>query len=381
MIRLTVPSIEADDLQAVGEVLASGMLVQGPRVATFESAVAEHLGVEHVVAVSSGTAALHLSLLAAGVGPGDIVVTTAYSWPATANVIELCGAMPVFVDIDPATFNLSPAALEAELSRLLADADRRRVKAILPIHAFGQMADMPAIMALAARHGLAVVEDAACALGATWQGRQAGTWGLTGCFSLHPRKAVTTGEGGLVCTADAAIARRIRALRNHGLDPQTPGEFVEPGFNYRMTEFQAALGSTQLAKLGRIVAARRAAAARYDELLAGGPVRPPAVAAEAGAVYQTYVALLPAQATTRRDELIARLKRRGVETNIGTIHVPMTAYYRKTYGHRRGEFPVTDEVFEQSLSLPLYESIRPDDQRTVVRELAAAMDDLTGGAE
>jgi dTDP-4-amino-4,6-dideoxygalactose transaminase len=382
MIRLTVPSIEADDLQAVGEVLASGMLVQGPRVATFESAVAEYLGVEHVVAVSSGTAALHLSLLAAGVGPGDIVVTTAYSWPATANVIELCGAMPVFVDIDPATFNLSPAALEAGLSRLLADADRRRrVKAILPIHAFGQMADMPAIMALATRHGLAVVEDAACALGATWQGRQAGTWGLTGCFSLHPRKAVTTGEGGLVCTADAAIARRMRTLRNHGLDPQTPGEFVEPGFNYRMTEFQAALGSTQLAKLERIVAARRAAAASYDELLAGGPVRPPAVAAEAGAVYQTYVALLPAQAATRRDELIARLKRRGVETNIGTIHVPMTAYYRKTYGHGRGEFPVTDEVFEQSLSLPLYESIRPDDQRTVVRELAAAMDGLAGGVE
>jgi dTDP-4-amino-4,6-dideoxygalactose transaminase len=253
-----------------------------------------------------------------------------------------------------------------------------RVKAVLPVHAFGQMADMPAILALAQSHGLAVIEDAACALGATWQGRQAGTWGRAGCFSLHPRKAITTGEGGFVCTADAALARRLRILRNHGLDPDAPGEFVEPGFNYRMTEFQAALGTTQLAKLDRIIAARRAGAARYDAMLANGPIRPPAVRPEAATVYQTYVALLPAEMAARRGELIAALKQGGVETNIGTIHMPLTSYYRRTYGHKPGDFPATDEVFARSLALPLYEKITPDDQRQVVAALAAALPQLAG---
>lgn len=374
MIRLTIPSIEEDDLQAVREVLQSGYLVQGPRVAAFEAALGEYLGVEHVVAVSSGTAALHLSLLAIGVAPGDIVLTTAYSWPATANVVELCGARPEFVDIDRETFNMSPACLGEALSKLMADADKvRRVKAVLPVHAFGQMADMPAILALAHRHGVAVVEDAACALGATWEGRQAGTWGRAGCFSLHPRKAITTGEGGFVSTSDGAIARRLRTLRNHGLDPEQPGEFVEPGFNYRMTEFQAALGTTQLAKLDRIIAARRAAAARYDELLADGLVSPPVVRSECQTVYQTYVATLPAEAAERRADLIASLKERGVETAIGTIHMPLTSYYSRTYGHEPGDFPATDEGFARSLSLPLYEQLRAADQAVVIKQLEVGL--------
>jgi dTDP-4-amino-4,6-dideoxygalactose transaminase len=260
MIRLTIPSIEADDLEAVRAVLESGYLVQGPRVAAMEDQLAAYLGTKHVVAVSSGTAALHLALLALGVGRGDLVVTTTYSWPATANVIELCGARPVFVDIEPDTFNLSPGRLEETLAELAGKPGTAgKVKAILPVHAFGQLADMPRILELAGRYGLPVVEDAACALGATWLGRPAGTWGIMGCFSLHPRKAITTGEGGFISTADADLARRLRTLRNHGLDPQAPApDFVEPGFNYRMTEFQAALGSTQLAKLDRILAAIQA---------------------------------------------------------------------------------------------------------------------------
>lgn len=367
MIRLTIPSIEADDIEAVRAVLESGYLVQGPRVAAMEEQLAAYLGIEHVVAVSSGTAALHLSLLALGVGPGDVVVTTAYSWPATANVIELCGARPVFVDIEPDTFNLCPDRLEETLAELMGKPGTAgKVKGILPVHAFGQLADMPKVLELAGRHGLPVIEDAACALGATWQGRQAGTWGIMGCFSLHPRKAITTGEGGFITTADAGLARRLRTLRNHGLDPQAPApDFVEPGFNYRMTEFQAALGSTQLTKLDRILAARRQGAARYDALLADSPLRTPKVRPECTPTYQTYVTLLPPEAAARRPEIIAALKERGVETTIGTIHIPMTTYYSRTYGYARGRFPVTDSVSACALSLPLFEGIRATQQEQV----------------
>ncbi len=380
MIRLTVPSIEEDDLHAVREALASGYLVQGQRVLAFEEAISRRLGVDHVVAVSNGTAALHLSLLATGVVPGDMVLTTTYSWPATANVIELCGAIPVFVDVDPGTFNMSPTSLEQALSRLWAGpAGKSSVKAILPVHTFGQMADMPAILDLAGSYGLIVIEDAACALGATWLGRPAGTWGRAACFSLHPRKAITTGEGGFITTSDAAIARRLRALRNHGLDPDIPGEFVEPGFNYRMTEFQAALGTTQLAKLDRIITARRRAAASYDALLSRGPVCAPFVRSEAFAVYQTYIATLPAEAAERRADVIALLKQRGVETNVGTIHIPLTRYYRRKYGYKQTDFPVTDNVASRSLALPLYEGLDAEDQATVVEELTAAIAVCTAG--
>lgn len=371
MIRLTKPSIEADDLQAVSQVLDSGMLVQGPKVADLEAAITEFVGVEQAVAVSNCTAALHLALLGLDARPGDLVLVTAYSWIATANVIELCGAQPVFVDIDPATFNLDPEQLETVLKRLWdVRATRRRVRAILPVHTFGQLADMTAIMAVADRYGIPVVEDAACALGATVAGRQAGTWGRIGCFSFHPRKAITTGEGGMVVTNDQQIAWQIRALRNHGQDPSArPADFVRPGFNYRLTDFQAALGLTQLAKLKRIVASRRAAAGRYDELLAGTTVQPPHVRAGASPVYQSYVTLLPTSAARARDEIIARLKERGIETNIGTVHMPATSYYRRRYGYQDGDFPVTDDVYARSLTLPLFESISLAEQQRVVHHL------------
>ncbi len=374
MIRLTIPSIEDDDLAAVREVLASGYLVQGRHVAAFEQAVAACVGLPHAVAVSNCTAALHLSLLALGVGPGDSVAVTAYSFTATANVIELCGARPVFVDIQPDTFNIVPARLAEALDRQPAG----RVKAILPVHTFGQMADMPAIMAIAAKHGIPVVEDAACALGAAWQGRQAGTWGTLGCFSFHPRKAITTGEGGMIVTRDDALAAKLRALRNHGQDPSAPSpDFIIPGFNYRMTDFQGALGVSQMAKLERIIAVRRRLAARYGELLGGTGfqpvIQPPVVAPGSRHVYQSYVVLLPAEAAPRRAELIAALKAQGIETTIGTWHMPMLSYYRRTYGYREGDFPVADDVFARSLTLPLHERLAEGEQGQVVRALAAGL--------
>lgn len=371
MIRLTIPSIDEEDLQAVREALASGYLVQGPRVAAFEQAVADYVGTKHAVAVSNCTAALHLALLALDIRPGDLVIVTAYSFIATANVIELCGAQPVFVDIQPDTFNMDPNCLAEVLKRLMAASETaRRVKAILPVHTFGQMADMPAILELADQYELPVVEDAACALGATLHGRQAGTWGVMSCFSFHPRKAITTGEGGMIVTNDAALARRLRALRNHGQDPDAPSpDFILPGFNYRMTEFQAALGLTQRAKLDRIIAARRRLAAHYDELLKDTPLQAPAVAPGSQPVYQSYVVLLPERAAAWRAEMITRLKEQGVETTIGTWHMPMTTYFRTRYGYRMGDFPVADQVFARSLTLPLYEGLSEDEQKQVVQRL------------
>jgi len=370
MIRLTVPSLAEDDFQAVQEVLATGYLVQGPRVAALEEELAAYLGVAHAVAVSNCTAALHLSLLALGIGPGDRVAVAAYSWPATANVIVLCGAEPVFVDIDPTTYNMDPA----ELERILAG---RRIKAIMPVHTFGNMADMPRIQALAEKYGVPIVEDAACALGAEMQGRKAGVWGVLGCFSFHPRKAITTGEGGLVVTANAKLARTVRVLRNHGLDPDAPApDFIAAGYNLRMTEFQGALGRSQFRKLGRIVIAREAAAAHYNELLPATPLQSPRPQSDSRHVYQSYVLLLPHGAAPHRTELIRRLKKDGVETTIGTYPIPFTTYYHQRGDYSEEQFPVTAAVAKRALSLPLYEGLTREQQQEVVGKLCRAMAEM-----
>jgi perosamine synthetase len=366
LIRLTVPSIEEDDLQAVRDVLLSGFLVQGSRVENFERGVAGYVGAEHAIAVSSCTAALHLALLALGVGQGDRVAVAAYSWPATANVIVLVGAEPVFVDIEPGTFNLSPRALEEVLRR-------GRFKAVMPVHTFGGLADIPQLLEIVGRFDVPIIEDAACALGTELNGRKAGTWGIMGCFSFHPRKAITTGEGGMVVTNDSALARKIRILRNHGLDPTaTSPDFVDAGYNLRLTEFQAALGMSQLNKLERIIAKRRAAAAHYDRLLEETCLRTPVALKGSRHVYQSYVALLPAEFAPRRGEIIADLKSKCIETSIGTYHMPLTTYYRKRGGCHPGNFPVTDDVARRAISLPLFEAMTKEQQCEVV----GAMKDL-----
>lgn len=375
MIRLTIPSIDENDLQAVREALASGYLVQGARVAAFEKKVADYVGTKHAIAVSNCTAALHLSLLAVNVKPGDYVVVTSYSWIATANVIELCGAQPIFIDIQPDTFNINPESLLETLNHIMKNAAKsKRVKALLPVHTFGQMANMTAIMEIAQQYDLPVIEDAACALGAKWQGKQAGTWGTIGCFSFHPLKAITTGEGGIVTTNDEKIAECIRTLRNHGQDfSASSRDFILPGYNYRLTEIQAALGQAQMTKLDQLISKRRQLASKYDELLAGTNILAPANPPDSWHVYQSYVALLPEQIAKIRQNLIVDLKKQGIETNIGTIHMPLTSYYRNKYDYRLGNFPVTDSVANRSLTLPLYHTLSETDQEVVVeniRELA-----------
>ncbi|HET7040995.1 MAG TPA: DegT/DnrJ/EryC1/StrS family aminotransferase, partial [Gemmatimonadales bacterium] len=364
LIRLAEPDIDDADLRAVAEVLRSGWLVQGPRVAEFERVTGTRVGSPHAVAVTNGTAALHLSLLALDVGPGDTVAVATYSWPATANVIALVGARPLFVDIDPATWAMDPDLLDRALARAV------KVKAVLPVHPFGAMAPMPRLLAVAERHGAAVVEDAACAIGARLDGRAAGAWGRLGCFSFHPRKTVTTGEGGMVTTADPALARRLRILRNHGLDPDAPApDFVAPGFNLRLTEFQAALGTTQLAKLDRLIARRREVAAWYGEALRGsGLVVQQAPGPEAHS-WQAFVLLLPKEAAPRRAALIAGLRARGVEAQIGTHHQPLTRWFKASGEHRVGEFPVTDDVAARALSLPMHASVSAEDVTYVVAQL------------
>ncbi|MCU0601330.1 MAG: DegT/DnrJ/EryC1/StrS family aminotransferase [Desulfobacterales bacterium] len=375
MIRLTIPSIDEEDLRAVREVLASGHLVQGSQVAAFEALVAERAGTGFAVAVSNCTAALHLSLLALGVQAGDLVIVTAYSWVATANVIELCGAHPVFVDIRPDTFNMDPSVLESVLKRLMGNRETaRRVKAILPVHAFGLMAGMTEIMDLADRYGIPVVEDGACALGASLEGRPAGSWGRLGCFSFHPRKAVTTGEGGMIAGNDGELIRRLKALRNHGQDPHSPSpDFILPGLNYRMTEFQAALGITQMKKLDHIISSRKKLAQDYEEFLRETSLTLPVVPPGHSPVFQSYVVLLPKEDSAFRNDLIARLKEGGVEAAIGTWNMPMTSFFRARYGFKKGDFPVADHVFARSLTLPLYAHMTRSDQEKVTGELKKSL--------
>ena len=368
LIRLAEPDIDDADLGAVAEVLRSGWLVQGPRVAAFEQAVAQRTGCRHAVAVANGTAALHLSLLALDVGPGDLVAVATYSWPATANVIALVGATPIFVDIDPLLWAMDPAALERAFKV------HPSIKAVMPVHAFGAMAPMPALAAVAERHGAPIVEDAACAIGATLDGRAAGSWGRLGCFSFHPRKTVTTGEGGMVTTDDAGLAHRLRVLRNHGQDPEnaTP-EFVAPGFNLRLTEFQGALGATQVAKLDRLLARRRAVALRYAAAMPALGLTPQGTLGVEAHSRQAYVALLPARVAPRRAAIIARLRDEGVEAQIGTHHQPLTTWFREAGKHVAGEFPVTDDVAARALALPMHAGLSDDDVTFVVDRVKSVL--------
>ena len=366
MIRLAIPSIGDDDCAAVEEALRTGNLVQGERVATFERSFAQYVGVPHAVAVSNCTAALHLCLLALDIKVGDAVAVTAYSWISTANVIELCGARPVFVDIERDTFAMNPAELERVLS------NEPSIKAILPVHPFGQIADMDRLNQLAQSLKIPVIEDAACALGSIYRGQQAGSMSRAGCFSFHPRKAMTTGEGGMITTGDEELASRLRALRNHGMDPNSSiVDFIMPGLNYRLTEFQATLGSTQLAKFDRLLAERKRLASAYDALLSGTSLQPPARKEDRESSYQSYVVLLPPHVAHLRGACIEHMRDADIQVNKGTYHMPLTTFFRTTYGYMPGHFPVTDDIFARALALPLYDGLTAEDQERVIETLVS----------
>lgn len=360
-IPLSRPDITEDDIARSAEVLRTGMLVQGRVVEGFETAVSEFLGGVHVRAVANGTAALQLALLALGIGPGDEVVVPAFSFVATANVVELVHARPVFVDIDIATYNIDVARIESAITT--------RTKAIMPVHEFGLACDIEAVRAIAERHGLAVVEDAACALGALAGGRQAGTFGTLGCFSLHPRKAVTSGEGGLVVTSRAAYAEQIGLLRNHGIADRDGGkEYVLPGFNYRLTEFQAALVASQFTRLPRNLEYRRALATVYESCLDGTRLRKPTAPADRVHAWQTYHVLL--DSTIDRRVLMQRLQDVGIQTSLGAQCIPAQQYYRCTYGFDAPrEYPAAFRAWRHGLALPMSERLSKSDIQYVAENL------------
>ncbi len=381
MIRLGGPVLGEAELEAVRAVFRTGQLVQAEQVSAFEIALSDLLGTE-TVAVSSGTAALHLALVGLDVGPGDLVVVPAYSWPSTANVVELVGAEPVFVDIDGRDFNLDPKALAETLDSLAGNAEsRRRLRAVIVVHAFGAIGDMETISGVCAQHGVPLIEDAACAVGSTMGGRQPGSWGEIGCFSFHPRKLLTTAEGGAVTCRDPARIARIRALRNHGLDPagKSPN-FILPGFNYRMSEVHAAIGRCQLERLGDLIEQRRHHADVYNAALRPFGVKPQEVRADCRHNVQSYVVRLPVSNTEQRDRVIAEMRNRDIETTIGTWHIPLTEYYRRHRNCAVGDFPVTDRVSSTTLTLPLSASLSEDDQKRVVVALEESLREVTAPA-
>jgi perosamine synthetase len=374
MIDIARPLLGVEEEDAVLRVLASGRLAQGERVAAFERRFAELCHVQEAVAVSSGTAALHLALLAHGVGRGDEVITTAFSFAATANVILLVGAIPVFVDIEPDTYTLDPVQTETALTR--------RTKAIMPVHLYGHPCDMNRLQQMAEAYSLTLIEDASQAHAATVDGRPVGSFG-TGCFSFYASKNMTTGEGGMVTTSDPAIAERVRLLRNHGQEARYYQ--IALGYNLRMTELQAGLGIAQIGKLEHFTQRRIANATYLTEHLKG-TVQTPVVRPGYRHVYHQYTIRIPSH--NKRNECMTELRAKGIDT---TIHYPLPIhqqpYYRRKSslfrvlspgkrsavkgGNPLAHLPATESAAQQVLSLPVHPALSQEDLSTIAREVVA----------
>ena len=367
MIPIARPQMGEEEKHEVWAALESGGLAQGERVRLLERAFAEFVGVPHAVATSSGTTALHLALLAAGVGEGEggEVITVPFTFIASATSVLHAGARPIFVDVAEADFNMDPGLVE--------DAITPRSRAILPVSLYGQPADMPALQDIAARHGLALVEDAAQAHGAAVGGRRSGSWGA-GCFSFYPTKNMTTGEGGMLTTADGGLAERARLLREHGMKVRYQHELV--GYNFRMTDVHAAIGLAQLPKLPAANQRRREIAARYDRELRG--VGTPAVRAGVSHAYHQYTLRV-----AQRDEFAERLRQRGVGSG---VYYPIPVHRQKPFvalGYGDQRFPVTERLAAEVLSIPVHPSLTDDEVATVigaVNEVAAELGSPPGSA-
>jgi len=377
-IQIAVPAMAEEEWQALREPIMSGWLTQGGKVSTFERNFANLHGAANAMAVTSATTGLHLALAGLDVGPGDEVIVPAFTWVSTANVVLYRGATPVFVDVDPVTYNMDMDAALAEVTD--------RTRAVLPVHLFGLCADVPAL-----RRGLPdhvhIVEDAACAAGAKLGNQFAGTLGTCGVFSFHPRKSITTGEGGMVTTMDSDLADRLTVLRNHGASvseearhhgpqPHILPDFDELGFNYRMTDLQAAVGIVQLEKLEGFIEERSRQARKYQELLADIDwLRLPDEPQNGRHAWQAYVTYVdPDRAPIPRNEIMRVLNERGIATRPGTHAVHMLGYYQQHFGLRDSDFPNSAAAANNTMAIPLHNRLSDED----IERVSGALHDLAG---
>lgn len=371
-IPISLPVTGEEEWYAVREPLMSGWLTSGPKVREFEQFFAERHKVKHAIAVTSATTALHLALVALGIKPGDEVIVPAFTWVSTANVVLYCGATVVFADVDPVTFNIDPQDLKRRITP--------RTKAIIPVHLFGLCADMDEIKAIA--RDIPIVEDGACAAGASYKGIPAGGLGTIGCFSFHPRKSVTTGEGGMITTNDDHLAEIISMLRNHGASISEeqrhhgPKPYILPdfnllGYNYRMTDLQAAVGVVQIKKLDAFIDERQRWADFYTRELSDIDwLRLPSYSSEYKHGWQSYVTFVDeSKAPMSRNELMEKLQSMGISTRPGTHAVHMLNFYREKYGFKSSDYPGAQAANDYSMAIPLHNRMTEEDYYYVVNAL------------
>jgi perosamine synthetase len=371
-IPISLPVTGEEEWQATREPIINGWLTSGPKVREFEHLFAERHQVKHALAVTSATTALHLALVALEVGPGDEVIVPAFTWVSTANVVLYCGANVVFADVDPITFNIDPDDLKKRITS--------KTKVIIPVHLFGLCANMDAIKAIAG--DIPLIEDGACAAGAAYKGTPAGALGTIGCFSFHPRKSVTTGEGGMITTNNDHLADVMSMLRNHGASiseeqrhhgprPYILPEFNMLGYNYRMTDLQGAVGVVQIKKLDTFIDEREKWAAWYSEQLADiAWLRTPKVGADYKHGWQSFVTFVDeSNAPFSRNEIMEKLQEHGISTRPGTHAVHMLNYYADKYGIQPSDYPGALAANEYSMSIPLHNRMVAEDYHYVVAVL------------
>lgn len=365
IIEMACPALDERDIQAVADSLRSGILAQGPRVSELEQAFAAYTGVKHAVATSNGTTALHTALLAAGIREGDEVLTTPFSFVATANAILYCRARPVFVDIDEDTFNINPSLLRRAVTK--------KTKAVIVVHLYGQPCDMEEIVETCREHNLVLIEDACQAHGAEYKGKKVGSFGI-GCFSFYATKNITTGEGGIITTDDAEVAQKARMIRSHGQSERYVHQIL--GFNYRMTDFAAALGIRQLQRLDQLNEKRAANAAYLCEQMAGIPgLSIPVVRADRKHVFHQFTVRVSSSLGVPRDDLAARLREDGIMTG---IHYPLPIHKQPLYRDMGydAHLPVSERAAAEVLNLPVHPSLDDQDLKRIVRSVKEAVGGL-----
>lgn len=365
-MKLNVPYTDQRELEEIAKVLATGYFTQGPKVAEFEGLVAKFIHSESAFATSSCTTALHLSLAALGVGAGDEVLVPDFTFPATANAVIQQGAIPVLVDIELDTFTIAIEDLRAKITP--------RSKAIIPVHTFGCSADMDPIMQIAKAHNLAVIEDAACAIGTTYKGRYCGSIGTLGCFSFHPRKVITTGEGGMITTNDPGLAERIQLLRSHGgVRVGYWFEYEAAGYNYRLSDILGAMGVVQMEKLPWLIKQKRTLAGQLKERLAGMPsIHCPIEPSWGGHIYQSFVILV--DEALDRDQIIKDLREQDIETTLGTYALHDQPLFQRDYGYVPGQLSNSHAAFKHTITLPLYPQMDEADLDIIAVQLQRVID-------